>query len=163
MTPLPTFTVGFVFDPSRRVLLLHRKRPPWTGLWNGLGGKVELGEDPVSAWRREVREESGLDPLGARLCGLVTYQRPARITPDLDPYGLLVVCYAPEFHGRLRASPEGELRFYDGGAVAQGSVPSLVPSVPWLVKRILSGGPPFSVHWPYTASGELAPEPFVQV
>lgn len=31
------------------------------GKWNGLGGKLELGESPLEAAQRELKEESGLD------------------------------------------------------------------------------------------------------
>src|ERR671932_2701824 len=33
----------------------------WPGLLNGIGGHVEADEDPLSAARREVREECGLE------------------------------------------------------------------------------------------------------
>jgi len=46
------------------VLLVHRNRRPGDahlGKYNGLGGKLEAGEDVVACLRREVREESGLE------------------------------------------------------------------------------------------------------
>jgi 8-oxo-dGTP diphosphatase len=42
------------------VLLIHRAKPPNMGLWDGVGGKLEPGEDPFAACIREVREETGL-------------------------------------------------------------------------------------------------------
>lgn len=57
-------TLGFVMSPDgRRVLLVHRNRRPGDaqlGKYNGLGGKVEPGEDVVAGMRREILEESGL-------------------------------------------------------------------------------------------------------
>ena len=58
-------TLGFVMSPDgRRVLLVHRNRRPddaHRGKYNGLGGKVDAGEDVVSALRREIREEAGIE------------------------------------------------------------------------------------------------------
>ncbi len=56
------FTLGFIFSPSfDQVLLIHKNRPDWQkGKLNGIGGKIENGEDHVSCMVREVHEETGL-------------------------------------------------------------------------------------------------------
>ena len=58
-------TLGYVFSPDGgRVLLVHRNRRPEDahfGKYNGLGGKLERGEDVVACLRREIREESALE------------------------------------------------------------------------------------------------------
>ncbi|MFO0844312.1 MAG: 8-oxo-dGTP diphosphatase [Gemmataceae bacterium] len=70
-------TLGFVMSPDgRRVLLVHRNRRPGDahlGKYNGLGGKVEPGEDVVACLRREVREESGLECEAITLRGTVSW------------------------------------------------------------------------------------------
>ena len=50
-------------DAAHRVLLL-RWRDPFDGtrLWEPPGGGIELGETPLEAARRELAEETGLDP-----------------------------------------------------------------------------------------------------
>ena len=57
------YACGFLFSPDRtRVLLIRKRRPAWqAGKLNGLGGKLEPGESPLEAMRREFREEAGLD------------------------------------------------------------------------------------------------------
>jgi 8-oxo-dGTP diphosphatase len=55
------------------VLLL--RHPPdddrFAGLWNGIGGHVEPGEDIREAARRELREEVGLEVRELRLRGVI--------------------------------------------------------------------------------------------
>lgn len=49
-------------DGATRLLVGRRSSPvSLAGLWEFPGGKVEPGEDPRSALRREVREELGVD------------------------------------------------------------------------------------------------------
>jgi len=57
------YSTGFAFSFDRRTVVLIRKnRPQWqAGLLNGVGGKIEAGETPEEAMRREFREEAGLD------------------------------------------------------------------------------------------------------
>ena len=70
-------TLGYIFSPDgRRVLLVHRNRRPndaHFGKYNGLGGKLEAGEDVVACLRREVREESGLGCEELTLRGTVSW------------------------------------------------------------------------------------------
>lgn len=57
------YVCGFFVSPGRdRVLLIRKRRPAWqAGRLNGVGGKIEPGETPAAAIRREFREEAGLD------------------------------------------------------------------------------------------------------
>lgn len=58
------YVAGFLLDEHDNVLLIRKKRPAWqAGLLNGIGGKVEPGETPFDAMRREFREEAQLDDL----------------------------------------------------------------------------------------------------
>lgn len=62
LDPCKRYVVGFLFDPSRRnVLLIRKQRPEWQrGKLNGIGGEVEPGETPAAAMTRECVEECGL-------------------------------------------------------------------------------------------------------
>jgi ADP-ribose pyrophosphatase len=57
-----TYVVGFMFNPvENAVLLLRKNRPTWqAGKLNGIGGRVESGESPIRAMRRECVEEVGI-------------------------------------------------------------------------------------------------------
>ena len=58
-------TLGYVLSADgTQVLLIHRNRRERDlhfGKYNGLGGKLEAGEDVVTGMRREIREEAGLE------------------------------------------------------------------------------------------------------
>ncbi len=70
-------TLGYVVAPDReRTLLVHRVRRPHDaqfGKYNGLGGKLEPGEDVVACLRREVREEAGIECVELVLRGTVSW------------------------------------------------------------------------------------------
>jgi len=59
------YVVGFMMDPLlRHVVLIRKINPEWQrGLLNGVGGKVEPGEDALAAMHREFKEEAGLEGL----------------------------------------------------------------------------------------------------
>lgn len=62
------YVVGFMMDPLlRHVVLIRKLKPEWQkGLLNGVGGKVEPGEDALTAMHREFREEAGIEGLDWR-------------------------------------------------------------------------------------------------
>lgn len=56
------YVLAFVFDEKKENVILIRKNRPeeQRGKLNGLGGKIEEGETPLEAIKREIQEESGL-------------------------------------------------------------------------------------------------------
>ena len=70
------YVLGFVFNESKdRVLLLRKARPPWqAGRFNGVGGKIKDGEDPIDSMVRECKEKIGLYiPVFQRVCTMTKY------------------------------------------------------------------------------------------
>lgn len=70
-------TLGYVLSPDgKQVLLIHRNARPEDahfGKYNGLGGKLEAGEDIVSGMRREIREEAGIECASLELRGTISW------------------------------------------------------------------------------------------
>jgi len=57
------YVAGFLFtDDELEVLLIEKNRPEWQrGKHNAIGGRIEPGETPLEAQRREFKEEVGLE------------------------------------------------------------------------------------------------------
>jgi len=55
-----------------KMLLLKRRdeNPMWDGKWEFPGGKIDIGEDPEVAMRRELAEETGLSALTCEFLGM---------------------------------------------------------------------------------------------
>jgi 8-oxo-dGTP diphosphatase len=87
------------------VLLLHRRKEPNLGLWIAPGGKVEPGESPYEAARREFLEETELEAQDLQLRGFCT------LVPLLKQYPWFIFVFVTtSFDGVLRADcDEGDL------------------------------------------------------
>jgi 8-oxo-dGTP diphosphatase len=59
---LKQYALGFIFNSDHsHVLLVHKLHPDWQkGLLNGIGGKVEENESPLTCIVRETKEETSL-------------------------------------------------------------------------------------------------------
>lgn len=107
-------TLGYVFSPDgRRVLLVHRTaRPndPHLGKYNGLGGKLEPGEDVAAGMRRELREEAGIECDELQLAGTVSWPGFGKHGEDWFGFLFRVV----KWHGTpLTDNPEGPLSWVE--------------------------------------------------
>jgi 8-oxo-dGTP diphosphatase len=105
-------TLGYVLSPDgRQVLLIHRNRrpdDPHFGKYNGLGGKLDRGEDVVAGLRREVREEGGLECEALALRGTVSWPGFGKHGEDWFGFVFLI----ERWSGRpLAENPEGTLEW----------------------------------------------------
>lgn len=70
-------TLGYIMSSDgQQTLLIHRNTRPddlHLGKYNGLGGKLDPGEDVIAGIKREVREEAGIDCEKILLRGTVSW------------------------------------------------------------------------------------------
>ena len=103
-------TLCYVKDNStNKTLMLYRNKKEndyHEGKWNGLGGKLELGETPEECAIRELKEESGLTVKNPKLKGFITF-------PNFDGVDdwYVFVFVITNFEGNLIDSPEGKLEW----------------------------------------------------
>lgn len=66
-------TLIFLFNGKKEVLLIRGSKAKgiWSGLLNGIGGHVEIGEDICEAAVRELEEETGLLDIPIDFCGQI--------------------------------------------------------------------------------------------
>jgi 8-oxo-dGTP diphosphatase len=107
-------TLGYILSPdNRRVLMLRRdRRPedPHFGKYNGVGGKLDPGEDVATCMRREVREEAGIECLRMTLRGTISWPGFGRSGEDWFGF----VFRIEEWAGTpLDSNPEGSLSWVD--------------------------------------------------
>ncbi len=111
-------TLGYIRSPDgERVLMVHRtarQDDQQLGKYNGLGGKLEPGEDIVSGMRREILEESGLTVTAMRLRGTINW--PGFGAAGEDWFGFIFVidaftgtAPATNAEGRLEWVPQSRL------------------------------------------------------
>lgn len=144
-------TLSFLLR-DRDVLLLRLpdNRGAWGGLYNGIGGHIEQGEDPLSAARREIVEETGLTPEELRLCGVVNVDTG-------EPFGIGLYVYVGESRsGDFHDSPEGEPSWIPLGQIDQTPV---VEDIPLLLPKAIDAYRnmiPFSAVYSYNADDKLS-------
>jgi 8-oxo-dGTP diphosphatase len=143
-------TISFIVRHSEILLI---KLPPdhsgWAGRYNGFGGHVEIGEDPLSAARRELLEETGLTVSDQKLCGVVTVD-----TGDSPGIGLFVFV-GKSIEGSLEPSSEGTPAWLPLDDLAAFK---LVDDLEFLIPQALkanSESTVFFATYTYNSQGEL--------
>ncbi len=136
-----------------KVLLLKgaANKRIWANKYNGVGGHVERGEDVLSAAKRELDEETGLD-MDLNLVGTLMV--------DVEPQmGICIYIFAGEsIVGEPHPSTEGTLEWLPFDALDEYP---LVEDVAILLERICKmkvGDPPFSARSFYDENDALRVE-----
>ena len=145
LTAAPTHTLCFLTS-GERVLMLHRRKEPNRGLWNGVGGRIEAGETPHAACLREVREETGLQLTAASFAGLLSWCAPAAD-------GALALYTAPAPSEVVYGCDEGDLRWQPRQWVFSSS--AVVSNIHVFGPAVLNGAPACVYHFDYGSHGHI--------
>ena len=127
-------TLTFLLN-SEEVLLIRRSPNAqiFPGLYNGVGGHIERGEDVLSAAHREVHEETGLDVPNLSLHCLL------HVDEGTDRPGVMVFIFVGHTQERdVTDTREGTLHWTP---LTRISELNLLPDLPPLLSRILARPP----------------------
>ncbi len=144
-------TLCFLLHEDKILLLkVAEERGSWMGKYNGVGGHIEQGENPISAARREILEEVGANPASLELCGVII------IDTGVIP-GISLYIFVGEIEYILSPSQteEGTLHWIPLSEVYD--LP-LVEDLPILLPRALEANQskrPFSANYTYDSKGAL--------
>ena len=103
-------TLCYLFDGDD-VLLIRKKRGHGEGRYVGPGGKIEAGETPVQAARREVHEETSLQVHAPKKRGELEFYF------DDEPFMRVHVFRTESFAGTPTESPEAEPIWFETTAL----------------------------------------------
>lgn len=101
-------TLCFIIDKDSVLLLKKNPGLFGAGKWNAPGGKLQSNETAEQCATREVLEETGLQVKPTRVATLAFFKYDKREDPDWIAH----VFRATRFHGSLKESREGILRWF---------------------------------------------------
>jgi len=101
-------TANAFITHNKKILLLHRDNIPTISnpnMWGSIGGMVEDGETFDDGIKREIKEETNLEPKNLKFLGKITL-------PNQETYGYVIRLEDDELKD-IKLGDEGqELRFF---------------------------------------------------
>jgi 8-oxo-dGTP diphosphatase len=154
-------TLGYVLSADRKNILMIRRdaRPDDVhfGYYNGLGGKLEPGEDVAACMRREIREEAGLSCDALDFAGTISWPGFGRNGANWFGFLFRITAWSGT---PLDSNDEGTLHWIPLTDVLSGNIPMwesdrhFLPLVFADNPRVFHGVMPFSqgkaLSWSFT-------------
>jgi 8-oxo-dGTP diphosphatase len=143
-------TLVFIFRKNLALLIRgSSQKKRWAGLYNGIGGHIERNEDALSAAKRELFEETGLEVNDIWLCGTIIV--------DVTPHtGICLFVYKGENNdGDLKPSSEGIAEWISCEKIAELPIVEDLPVLFPVINCMKPGNAPFSAQSHYDTQGKL--------
>ena len=83
---------GAIIEKDGKILLVKETKEVAKGLWNDPGGWIDLGENPLNAVSREVREETGYDFKPTHILGVYSlYEKNLKEKFNITPHAIKII------------------------------------------------------------------------
>ncbi len=92
---------------NNKVLLIEKKRGIGSGMWNGVGGKIEDNETVLQGAVREVQEEIGVTPINPKIIGFNKFSFNDKSFMDV------FIVVSNNFTGQLKETEEAKPEWFD--------------------------------------------------
>jgi len=144
-------TLAFISHKGKIVFIQKNdKHSLIKGQINGVGGHIEIGEDPYEAVIREIREETGLEVINLQMTAMIF------IDTKFNPGILVFVFKADSDGGKLIESNEGRLFLLSRDEVADDKrIMKDVPMLLEICKKHKRGIPPKVIRYHTLNNGDL--------
>lgn len=126
----PKYVVGFLFrNEGKEVALIRKEKPEWQkGKLNGVGGKIEPGENSFEAMEREFKEETG---------AVVTLWR---LFVALNCDGVFIDFFCSHEPAEVRTTTNELVEWWRVSEVLNN--PRTIPNLKWLIPMALDPDKP---------------------
>ena len=101
-----TFGVaGAIIEKEGKILLVKETKKIAKDLWSHPAGWIEVGEDPLDAVKKEVKEETGYDFSPIHIIGIYSlYNKNLKEKFDITPHPIKII-----FTGKISKNSTGKL------------------------------------------------------
>jgi 8-oxo-dGTP diphosphatase len=143
-------TLGYVLSADRKsVLMVHRNARPSDhayGKYNGLGGKLEPGEDLAAGMAREIREEAGIEVTSLQFRGTLSWPGFGNEREGWFGFVFVIDGWSGE---SFTSNPEGDLHWVPIERLLAGELPMWSGDRLWLPMVFDDDPRPFHGIEPY--------------
>jgi 8-oxo-dGTP diphosphatase len=131
------YVLGFCFmHYMSEVVLIRKNKPEWQkGLLNGVGGKIEPGENPMEAMIREWREETGTN--------VTDWHR--YVTMDFSGATVHVFKHVMLGCVNIQSATDEQVGVFNVDCALANC--SLIPNLKWLIPMALYDSQTHEPHW----------------